>query len=103
MRKPGSHRPVAHWTASDHQGSVTSAFCPRLRPCPGLHHSGNLSLSNRPPGVSIFIKVVPYAESGHHLVCSASWEILWRQVPVTWGHPLPRPPKEPEFREFQPE
>ena len=45
MRKPGSHRPVAQWTASDHQGSVTSAFCPHLRPCPGLHHYGNLSLS----------------------------------------------------------
>lgn len=33
--------------------------------------------------------VVLYAESGHHLVRSASWEILWRQVPVMGTLPCP--------------
>ena len=89
MRKTGSHRPVAQWTASNYQGRVTSAFCPRLHLGPGLRHCG--SLPNRPPGVSILMVVVPYAESGHHLVSSASWETLWRQVPVTGGH-SPAPP-----------
>lgn len=103
MRKPGSQRPVAQWTASDHQGSVSSAFCPPPTAPAWACITMATSLSNRPPGVSILIAVVPYAESGYHLVRSASWEILWRQVPVTWGHALPCPPKEPEFGEFQPE
>lgn len=48
MGKPGSHRPVAQWTASTYQGRVTSAFCPRLHLGPG--HYGNLSVT----GLQVF-------------------------------------------------
>lgn len=42
------------------------------------------------------LKVIPHLESEPHLVPSASWETPWRKAPVTWGHPLPHPPKDPE-------